>query len=246
LKESIVEIKGHLYRYHYDPNSKKSVYDGPVGSAPELDEEEFLLFIEEEPIYLVVLGKERPVTMADFQQFVHRPNEEVEVDYSVMHNQEIDWKNWPLMEKLEQDMEKEGARIFFERERRRRGKMGEVRYWKDRRSGELITAILLTENLIPNIAKYGIDTGNEVIAHEFGHYIEQKHGLMSEHINEDVLGTYNEERGFYDGIFGMHNSAEAWAEGVSVYYNNPDDLKKLYPDAYDYIDRKLNKLGLGR
>jgi len=42
MKETTVEIGGHRYRYHYDPDTQKTVYDGPVGSAPELSEAEFL------------------------------------------------------------------------------------------------------------------------------------------------------------------------------------------------------------
>jgi hypothetical protein len=243
---------GNRYRYRYNPSTKVTEYLGPSGGSPEISEQKFLNYLGETPIWTTILGKHGPITMADFQEFIHQPDYELETDLNVMHGQEIEWKNWPLMESLKDDMEKEEVRILFERERRRRGKMGEVTYWKPRRgpgSGPLdepISVIKITENLIPMITEYGMDAGNETIAHEFGHYIEQRHGLMSEHIGNDVLGTYNEERRFYDGIFGMHNPAEAWAEGVSVYYNNPDDLKSMYPDAYEYIDRTLKELDLGQ
>jgi len=41
-KESQVEINGHLYRYHYDEDTQKTVYDGPVGDAPTISEAEFM------------------------------------------------------------------------------------------------------------------------------------------------------------------------------------------------------------
>lgn len=40
-RESIVEINRHQYRYEYEPDTKATRYIGPVGSAPELSEEEF-------------------------------------------------------------------------------------------------------------------------------------------------------------------------------------------------------------
>jgi len=45
---SIVQIGNHQYRYHYDPTSQKTIYDGPVGSAPEIGEEEFMDGIKSE------------------------------------------------------------------------------------------------------------------------------------------------------------------------------------------------------
>jgi len=42
LKESIAQIKGSQYRYHYDPETKATKYLGPVGDAPELGETEFI------------------------------------------------------------------------------------------------------------------------------------------------------------------------------------------------------------
>jgi hypothetical protein len=49
MKESIVEIppeSGNFYRYGYEPDSGKTVYRGPVGNAPSLHEEEFLLMAQ--------------------------------------------------------------------------------------------------------------------------------------------------------------------------------------------------------
>lgn len=48
MKESIVEIpegSGNQYRYEYDPSSGKTLYRGPVGTAPALSEEEFAISI---------------------------------------------------------------------------------------------------------------------------------------------------------------------------------------------------------
>jgi len=48
-KESRVEIpsgSGNFYRYSYDPASRATIYLGPVGSSPDLGEEEFLDAIE--------------------------------------------------------------------------------------------------------------------------------------------------------------------------------------------------------
>ena len=42
MKEHTIEISNNFYRYRYDPSSQKTVYLGPVGSAPEIDEEQFL------------------------------------------------------------------------------------------------------------------------------------------------------------------------------------------------------------
>jgi hypothetical protein len=47
-KESQVEIpegSGRFYRYEYDPDTQETQYRGPVGSAPNLSEEEFLAHI---------------------------------------------------------------------------------------------------------------------------------------------------------------------------------------------------------
>jgi hypothetical protein len=41
VKESIVEINGHQYRYRYDPSTQKTEYVGPVGDAPAMAEEDF-------------------------------------------------------------------------------------------------------------------------------------------------------------------------------------------------------------
>jgi hypothetical protein len=49
-KESQVEIpegSGNLYRYEYEESSGKTVYLGPVGKAPTLDEEHFMLALSE-------------------------------------------------------------------------------------------------------------------------------------------------------------------------------------------------------
>jgi hypothetical protein len=46
-KESVVTIGGHQYRYEYDGESGKTIYKGPVGSAPELGEAEFLSAVSE-------------------------------------------------------------------------------------------------------------------------------------------------------------------------------------------------------
>jgi hypothetical protein len=40
-KESVVTIKGHLYRYGYDPATKKTKFLGPVGNSPNISEDEF-------------------------------------------------------------------------------------------------------------------------------------------------------------------------------------------------------------
>lgn len=42
MKESIVDIEGHSYRYGYNESTQKTVYLGPVGDAPALTEEQFL------------------------------------------------------------------------------------------------------------------------------------------------------------------------------------------------------------
>jgi len=47
MKESVVEIpsgSGNRYRYRYDPGSKKTIYLGPAGQAPEIGEQEFMDF----------------------------------------------------------------------------------------------------------------------------------------------------------------------------------------------------------
>jgi hypothetical protein len=41
----VVEIAGHQYRYGYDPDSKKTIYLGPIGDGPEISEEDFLAAI---------------------------------------------------------------------------------------------------------------------------------------------------------------------------------------------------------
>jgi poly(A) polymerase len=45
MKESIVEIGNHQYRYGYDSSTKKTVYLGPVGSSVPLSEEEFNIIV---------------------------------------------------------------------------------------------------------------------------------------------------------------------------------------------------------
>ena len=41
-KEHVVEIKGSMYRYRYNPDTQRTDYLGPVGSSPGIDEEDFL------------------------------------------------------------------------------------------------------------------------------------------------------------------------------------------------------------
>ena len=47
MKESIVQIGNHQYRYAYDPTSRATKYLGPVGDAPEIGEQEFLALLDE-------------------------------------------------------------------------------------------------------------------------------------------------------------------------------------------------------
>jgi len=47
LKENIVQIGNHRYRYAYDPNGQQTRYLGPVGQAPDLTESEFFSLLEE-------------------------------------------------------------------------------------------------------------------------------------------------------------------------------------------------------
>jgi len=56
-KENIVEIpegSGNRYKYAYDPGSKSTVYKGPVGSAPDITEEEWQRNLEETEAYWAV------------------------------------------------------------------------------------------------------------------------------------------------------------------------------------------------
>jgi len=46
MVESVVEINGHLYRYEYVDGA--TVYKGPVGDAPTLGEQEFLVAVQRE------------------------------------------------------------------------------------------------------------------------------------------------------------------------------------------------------
>jgi hypothetical protein len=69
-KESVVDIKGGLYKYIYDPESKKTTYLGPVGVAPALDEAEFMklmAFEELDPRVVEVFDKrwEEKIRVAD-------------------------------------------------------------------------------------------------------------------------------------------------------------------------------------
>jgi hypothetical protein len=49
MRVSVVEINGSHYRYGYDPDSQKTVYLGPLGDSPTLNEQEFLSFFSERP-----------------------------------------------------------------------------------------------------------------------------------------------------------------------------------------------------
>ena len=42
---SVVEIKGSKYRYSYDPETQQTVYQGPLGEAPALSEQDFIDFM---------------------------------------------------------------------------------------------------------------------------------------------------------------------------------------------------------
>jgi len=50
-KEHTVEINGSFYRYAYDPSSQRTVYLGPVGSAPDLGEEQFFMAMASQKEY---------------------------------------------------------------------------------------------------------------------------------------------------------------------------------------------------
>lgn len=45
MNESVVDIRGHQYRYAYDPESQETKYLGPVGNAPAIDEEMFAAIV---------------------------------------------------------------------------------------------------------------------------------------------------------------------------------------------------------
>ena len=58
-RESVVEIpvgSGNRYRYAYDPSSKAMKYLGPVGSAPEISEAEFMVETISEPRWDIDMG----------------------------------------------------------------------------------------------------------------------------------------------------------------------------------------------
>jgi hypothetical protein len=42
VKENIVTISGHQYRYTYDPETQQTAYLGPVGDSPPMGEEDFV------------------------------------------------------------------------------------------------------------------------------------------------------------------------------------------------------------
>jgi len=46
MKENVVEISGHRYRYAYDPDTGKTLYKGPVGSAPPISQDDFLSHLD--------------------------------------------------------------------------------------------------------------------------------------------------------------------------------------------------------
>jgi hypothetical protein len=46
MKEHVVDIKGHKYRYIYVPETQGMKYLGPVGDAPEISEDEFMRLVE--------------------------------------------------------------------------------------------------------------------------------------------------------------------------------------------------------
>jgi len=51
MTESIVVIGSHQYRYSYNPDTGKTEYRGPVGSAPELKEEQFMAIMDIQAAY---------------------------------------------------------------------------------------------------------------------------------------------------------------------------------------------------
>jgi len=106
-KETVVDISGHQYRYEYDEATKNTRYLGPVGSAPELSEEEFL----------VVTSKR--FNMSDFQERVTTLEREV-YKYPI---QRVDRMLRGMLEELPVDVLVDGTEIV-NRARKRIGLLG--------------------------------------------------------------------------------------------------------------------------
>jgi hypothetical protein len=76
-KESVVDIGGHQYRYTYDPESKKTLYLGPVGSAPPLSEADFSRLMMAENLISDLQKQGIPRKMAEMMvDFAHEMEEE--------------------------------------------------------------------------------------------------------------------------------------------------------------------------
>lgn len=88
---------------------------------------------------------------------------------------------------------------------------------------------------------FGEEHESHTMAHETGHIFEYQIENLSEELTggcaAKVLGTLADpESGiFYDGIWGMENPNEAFAESVAVLYSTPDIFKENHPEAYEFV-----------
>lgn len=83
-----------------------------------------------------------------------------------------------------------------------------------------------------------------IIIHEINHNIASDYLYSQKNYEEVVDGgaigtikTTDDGRKYFDGIFGETKVDEAFTEALTVYDNNPDELLKRYPDAYDLIKK---------
>ena len=90
-----------------------------------------------------------------------------------------------------------------------------------------------------NLANYNSENADSILAHEAAHQLTNSDPNLQAAVilnYGDVFGRYNQEKGYFDGIFGEGSPEEAFATGMSEYLNHPDELKQRYPDAYSLFE----------
>jgi hypothetical protein len=96
------------------------------------------------------------------------------------------------------------------------------------------------------------DLRKHVIYHEKGHEFETKF-IHRDHrtgeltprifwnISDSGIFGKTSKRGYFDGIWGTHNTDEAVAESYAEYYLNKQEFINSYPKAYKFMDLMLRK-----
>jgi hypothetical protein len=92
-----------------------------------------------------------------------------------------------------------------------------------------------TITLYPKYSKLPKPQRTHVIYHELGHWFRDEFVPLNE-----IMG-WEEGENFF--IYSMPNSDEGFAEAFAIYFTDPNDLKKKYPEQFARLKKYIGSKG---